>query len=134
MVNTVENAENLTKGRQCLLIREWLGLTQEEFGVLLEVSGNAVCDWETGKREPRNGHWLVIRMLFSLRGNPDMEFLLALLKHLDLCPECEQKAVLAIMKWYEVLKRRKEEGETFSGLEMKEAIMLSLNPAKQNNL
>ena len=130
MITTVDNAENLTKGRQCLLIREWLGLTQEDFGDLLDVSGNTVCDWESGKRVPRNGHWLDIRMLFSLRDNADLDFQLALLKRLDLCPECEKKAVKAIFKWSEILKRRREEGEAFSGQEMKEAIMQSLNPAE----
>ena len=96
MITAVDNAENLSKGRQCLLIREWLGLTQEDFGDLLEVSGNTVCDWESGKRVPRNGHWLDIRMLFSLRDNADLSFQLALLKRLELCPECEKKAVKAI--------------------------------------
>ena len=33
--------------------REQLGLTQAEFGKLVGVSKQAVCDWEKGRRTPR---------------------------------------------------------------------------------
>ena len=36
-------------------IREREGLTQAELGQRLNVGANTICQWETGKRNPRAG-------------------------------------------------------------------------------
>ena len=48
-MKTIRFAENLKR------IREWRGLTKEELGDRVGVSGVTIGYWETGRNEPRMG-------------------------------------------------------------------------------
>ena len=82
-----------------------LGLTQTELAVLLDVSKNAVNDWENDKYEPNDTHWKIITALQDLQIDKDEETQLAFLRNKKLCPDCQKRMEEYIHRFYEILRK-----------------------------
>ena len=114
-MESVENGniagEEMAKGQQCRKVRKKLGLTQGKFAIVLNVSKNAVSDWEIGKYEPSDRHWRIIRLLDNLEGNIAEALQLALVNNMPLCPECRKTLEEYLKRWFEIMDIKKIEKE-----------------------
>ena len=99
-------SEKMSKGQLCRRIREWLGLTQSEFGAIVGVSKNADSDWENGKYEPSDAHWKIIKALPDLQMGANKELQLSFLKILPLCPACRKIVEDYINNFYKILRKK----------------------------
>ena len=57
---------NETFGQRFTRLRKQRGLTQEELGEKLGVSGQAVSKWESGKSDPSTTNLMALAKLFGL--------------------------------------------------------------------
>ena len=103
--NMQDSTYEFTKGKLCKQIRKQLGLTQTELAVLLDVSKNAVNDWENDKYEPNDTHWKIITALQDLQIDKDEETQLAFLRNKKLCPDCQKRMEEYIHRFYEILRK-----------------------------
>ena len=99
-------SESITKGTLCKQIRMKLGLTQTQFGAVVGASKNAASDWETGKYEPSEAHWKIIKALPDLQMDPNEELQLSFLKVLPLCPACRKVVEDFINNFYKMLRKK----------------------------
>ena len=106
MENKIVFSEKISRGQLCRRIREWLGLTQSEFGAIVGVSKNADSDWENGKYEPSDAHWKIIKALPDLKMNANEELQLSFLKILPLCPACRKVVEDYINNLYKLLRKK----------------------------
>ena len=106
MENNKQSMAEVSKGRQCKLIRVQLGLTQSEFAAVVGVSKNADSDWENEKYEPSDSHWKIIKALPDLQMDANEELQLSFLKILPLCPACRKIVEDFICNFYKMLRKK----------------------------
>ena len=104
--NYAQNTQGLSKGQQCKMIREQVGLNQSEFGFVVGTSKNAVSDWETEKFEPSEAHWKIIQAVPELQKRSDEGLQLAFLKILPLCPACRKIVEDYIQGLFNILRKK----------------------------
>lgn len=59
-------------GEKIKALRTSLGLSQNQFGKKCGISSASICEWETGKKEPRLG--LIQKIITTYKVNPSVFF------------------------------------------------------------
>ena len=62
----MDKTMNETFGQRFARLRKQRGLTQEELGEKLNISGQAVSKWESGKSDPSTTNLMALAKLFGL--------------------------------------------------------------------